>query len=136
MTPKQSAFVREYVIDHNGTQAAIRAGYSPHTANEQAAGLLAKPSIQEAVAALEAQHQERCAVTVESLSDMLTKDRKLAHSLGQAGAAVSATMGLAKLHGLIIAKRQNENVVRGAREFSDAELMAIVNPQQGTPTSH
>ncbi len=28
MTPKQEAFVREYLIDLNATQAAIRAGYS------------------------------------------------------------------------------------------------------------
>lgn len=28
LTPKQSAFVTEYLIDLNATQAAIRAGYS------------------------------------------------------------------------------------------------------------
>lgn len=32
MTPKQEAFVREYLIDLNATQAAIRAGYSAKTA--------------------------------------------------------------------------------------------------------
>lgn len=47
---KQRAFVREYLVDRNGTQAAIRAGYSPHTANEQASDLLAKPNIKELVA--------------------------------------------------------------------------------------
>lgn len=35
MTEKQLRFVKEYLIDLNGTQAAIRAGYSPNTANEQ-----------------------------------------------------------------------------------------------------
>ena len=33
LTEKQKAFVKEYVIDFNGTQAAIRAGYSAKTAN-------------------------------------------------------------------------------------------------------
>jgi phage terminase small subunit len=47
---KQRAFVREYLVDRNGTQAAIRAGYSAHTANEQASDLLAKPNIKELVA--------------------------------------------------------------------------------------
>jgi phage terminase small subunit len=42
-------FVDEYVIDTNGTQAAIRAGYSAKTANEQAARLLAKVSIQKLI---------------------------------------------------------------------------------------
>lgn len=34
MTPKQEAFVREYLIDLNATQAAIRAGYSEKTAED------------------------------------------------------------------------------------------------------
>ena len=50
MTPKQQRFVEEYLIDLNATQAAIRAGYSKHTANEQGSQLLAKLSIQAAVA--------------------------------------------------------------------------------------
>lgn len=41
MTDKQARFCEEYMIDLNATQAAIRAGYSPKTANEQAARLLA-----------------------------------------------------------------------------------------------
>lgn len=45
MTDKQARFCEEYMIDLNATQAAIRAGYSPKTANEQAARLLANVSI-------------------------------------------------------------------------------------------
>lgn len=50
LTPKQAQFVREYLIDLNATQAAIRAGYSKRTANEQGARLLAKASVKAAVA--------------------------------------------------------------------------------------
>lgn len=39
ITPKQKRFCLEYVVDHNGTQAAIRAGYSP--TNPNAAGVMA-----------------------------------------------------------------------------------------------
>lgn len=46
LTPKQMRFCEEYMIDMNGTQAAIRAGYSERTANEQASQLLAKLNIQ------------------------------------------------------------------------------------------
>jgi phage terminase small subunit len=45
LTAKQEMFCREYLIDLNGTQAAIRAGYSENAANEIAAENLAKPSI-------------------------------------------------------------------------------------------
>ena len=45
MTDKQRKFCDEYLIDLNATQAAIRAGYSEKTANEQGARLLANVSI-------------------------------------------------------------------------------------------
>lgn len=35
LTPRQLRFCQEYIIDHNGTQAAKRAGYSQRTSNEQ-----------------------------------------------------------------------------------------------------
>lgn len=44
-------FVEEYAKDRNGTQAAIRAGYSPKTAGQQAFDLLKNPQIQELIAA-------------------------------------------------------------------------------------
>lgn len=46
LNPRQLDFCKQYMIDFNGTQAAIRAGYSEHTANEQASQLLAKLNIQ------------------------------------------------------------------------------------------
>ena len=47
LTEKQKRFCDEYLIDLNATQAAIRAGYSKRTANEQGAQNLAKLSVQE-----------------------------------------------------------------------------------------
>lgn len=40
LTDKQRRFIDEYLIDLNATQAAIRAGYSHRTAQEQSARLL------------------------------------------------------------------------------------------------
>ncbi len=57
--PKREAFCREYLLDLNGTQAAVRAGYSPRTANEQAARLLADVSVAARVAELKAARAER-----------------------------------------------------------------------------
>ena len=45
MTEKQKRFCDEYLVDLNGTQAAIRAGYSKKTANVIAAENLTKPNI-------------------------------------------------------------------------------------------
>lgn len=49
LRPKQAIFVIEYLKDLNGTQAAIRAGYSEHTACEMGSENLRKPHIQEAI---------------------------------------------------------------------------------------
>jgi phage terminase small subunit len=51
MTPKQSIFAREYLIDLNATQAARRAGYKPSYAKRACFVLLRKPAIAAAVAA-------------------------------------------------------------------------------------
>lgn len=45
LTPKMQMFVEEYLVDLNATQAAIRAGYSPKTANRIAAENMSKPVI-------------------------------------------------------------------------------------------
>ena len=47
LTPKQQRFCEEYLIDMNGTQAAIRAGYQPSNANVYSSELLADPNISE-----------------------------------------------------------------------------------------
>ncbi len=63
LTPKQARFVEEYLIDLNATQAAIRAGYSAKTANEQGAQLLAKRSIRQAVADAQSIRSKRPEIT-------------------------------------------------------------------------
>ena len=49
LTAKQQMFVKEYQVDRNATQAAIRAGYSEKTAMEQGYQLLQKTSVKEAI---------------------------------------------------------------------------------------
>lgn len=67
LTDKQQRFVDEYMVDMNATQAAIRAGYSPHTANEQGSQLLAKLSIQRALNAARKAQQERTQITADGV---------------------------------------------------------------------
>lgn len=65
LTPKQQRFVDEYLVDLNGTQAAIRAGYSGKTANEQAARLLAKASVKAAIDGAKAMRSERTRIDAD-----------------------------------------------------------------------
>jgi phage terminase small subunit len=71
LNPKQRAFAREYVADHNATQAAIRAGYSPRSARSQCHDLLRKPAIQQLVADLEAKQEQRQVLDVKRMDALL-----------------------------------------------------------------
>lgn len=71
MTPKQALFVAEYLKDLNGTQAAIRAGYSAKTAGTQAEQLLRKLEIAEAVKAGQSEQLAAAGVTAQKVKDRL-----------------------------------------------------------------
>ena len=51
LTQRQQLFTEEYLVDLNATQAAVRAGYSPKTAQEQGSRLLCNVMVAAAVAA-------------------------------------------------------------------------------------
>jgi len=53
LNEKQKQFCNEYMIDLNATQAAIRAGYSQKTAQEQGARLLSNVMVQEYIQELQ-----------------------------------------------------------------------------------
>ena len=52
LSDKQKQFCIEYLKDFNGTQAAIRAGYSKATSNEQASRLLINVNIKDYIKSL------------------------------------------------------------------------------------
>ena len=62
LNQRQEMFCREYIKDLNGTQAAIRAGYSPKTADRMAYELLKKPEIQAFVLQSKAERVEEVKV--------------------------------------------------------------------------
>lgn len=62
LTDKQEMFCREYLIDLNATQAAIRAGYSEKTARASGCENLTKPDIQNRIAELKADRNEQVSV--------------------------------------------------------------------------
>jgi phage terminase small subunit len=73
LTDKQRAFVDEYLIDFNGTQAAIRAGYSERTAKQIAAENLSKPDLSRAIAEAIEARSRRCKVDQDYVLGLLTQ---------------------------------------------------------------
>lgn len=67
LTAKQAAFVAEYLIDLNATQAAIRAGYSEKAAKAIGAENLTKPDVQEAIKEAMQARAERTEITQDKV---------------------------------------------------------------------
>ena len=67
LNEKQKQFCEEYIIDLNGTQAAIRAGYSKKTARAIANELLTKLDIQEYICVLKNKRSERVKYSQDEL---------------------------------------------------------------------
>ena len=65
LNPKQKAFCKEYLIDLNATQSAIRAGYSEKTAGSIGQENLTKPDIQEHIQKLMTKRSERTEITAD-----------------------------------------------------------------------
>lgn len=67
LRPKQNRFVAEYLRDLNATQAAIRAGYSPKTAEKIGSENLRKPEVKSAIDEAVARRAERVEVTQDDV---------------------------------------------------------------------
>ena len=122
LTAKQAAFVREYMLDFNATQAAIRAGYSQKTAQEQGARLLSNVMVKSALAELQKQAAERNEITVDDIIQELDENRRVALSapIPQASAATAATLGKAKILGLLIEKQETKHTGTITQEVREA----------------
>ena len=115
LTPKQEAFCYGYIETGNAS-GAYRAAYNaekmkPESVAVQAAKMLVSPKIALKIDALRAELRQRHEITVDDLVAELEEARKLAFETDKAAAAVQATMGKAKLLGLVVEK-QETNIVQ------------------------
>lgn len=67
----RGAFVREFLIDMNATNAAIRAGYPPHRARDMGAALRKVPMVRDAIERAMAERARRVGLTADRVLDML-----------------------------------------------------------------
>jgi phage terminase small subunit len=100
LTAKQRRFVEEYLVDWNATQAAIRAGYSEHTARAIGAENLTKLAIAEAVAERSAKVTEKADITTEEIVAGLKREAEREEEGSSHAARVSAWGHLGKYRGM------------------------------------
>ena len=135
LTPKQERFCLRYIELGDATAAYYAAydakGSKPITANRRAKDLLDNGKIAARLRELRLLHQERHLVTVDSITGELEEARRLALDSTQPSAAVSASMGKAKLHGLIVDKgeltgKDGGPLVVQTKEQRDAAVAAAL----------
>lgn len=105
---RHERFAQELAKGKTATEAYVLAGYKSHDGN--AATLRGNQRVADRVAELQAIAAKAVALTVHDIARQLDEDRVFAQKQGSAAAAVSATMGKAKVLGLIIDKNEFSGV--------------------------
>lgn len=131
LTPKQEAFVQAY--HRLGNQRhAYKASYNAENMSgvvidNKASLLMKRDDIRVRLKELQDAAAKKNEVTIETITKMLATAYKIATQEKQASAAVAASMGLGKLHGLIVEKRHVETTDKNkaAREMSDDDLINL-----------
>ena len=147
LTPKQRKFAESYVECGNASKA-YRLHYDtkkmkPVSVHQAAKELLDNPKITLRIRELQAAHRQRHDVTVDRLTDELEEARFAAMVFGHVSAAVAATMGKAKLHGLItdnlkvngleaLKRKTDEELVESIRELA-AEITGYTAAAERKP---
>lgn len=134
LTPKQEAFALAYVETGNASEAYRRAydpkRMTPEAIAVEASKLLKHPKVALRVSELQAEHAERHKVTVDDIIRQLDEDRLFAREHEAPAAAISSTMGKAKVLGFLTDKvhhsggNVNVQVVRFS-DMTDEELARI-----------
>lgn len=130
MTPKKEKFSQLYVELGNAS-AAYRGAYDadqmkPETVNKRASELLDDGEVAGRIEELRAVHAERHDMTVDVIADMLRKDRIFAREKLSPAAAVSATMGLAKLYGHLRDKAEHTGKNGGPIQTEDRTTASLI----------
>ena len=106
MTPKQEAFVREYLVDKNATDAAKRAGYSERTAHSAGPRLLANVEIATAIRHEHSKALGRVQITADMILDGIHREATSELPEGASSARIKAWELLAKVQGMLIERSE------------------------------
>ena len=138
MNTRQARFVQEYLIDRNGAAAAVRAGYSAHTARQIAYEILTRPDVAAAVgqgeARLAAEAELSRAATLKGFQEAI----EIARLRSDPSAMIAGWREIGKMCGYYAPERKQVQLstdVRAQRNelarMTDAELAELIAGGQG-----
>jgi phage terminase small subunit len=134
LRPKQQRFIDEYLVDLNGTAAAVRAGYSAKCARSIATENLAKPALQAALRLRQAQEANRLQITRQTVIQRILEGIDMAREMQRPDVMIRGLADIARMLGLYQPERHrvelSEGIVSSMARFeamSDAELAALAS---------
>ena len=138
LTARQTRFIDEYLVDANGTQAAIRAGYGAAGARVAAHRLLTNVAISSAIEARQKADATRLWIDRESVLAGLLEAVEMAREQRNPAGMIAGLREIGKLMGFYApttAKVEVVDMVTMPRfeTMSDEHLLALI--EQGTAKS-
>ncbi len=106
LTAKQTRFVDAYLVDCNGTQAAIAAGYSQVSARVGAHRLLTKPAVRAAIAARQGVDSQRLQIGRQEAINALLEAVQQARALGDPMAMIAGWREIGRMLGFYAPERR------------------------------
>ena len=145
LTPKQEKFVMEYFTTGNASEAYRRSydakNMKIETIKRRAFELLCNGNITAFLDKLKEKALEKSQMTVLDIVEMLKEDRQFAYQCEQPAAAISASLGIAKMFGFGTEKTENVNkheiIITGGLPndlFADIEIQSEAKEIEGKNT--
>ena len=129
---QQHTFAVQYVLDHCGAAAAVRAGYAPKAARQTACELLAKPDVRALVAEHEAEAERSLGLSRDRVIEGLKAAIELARAQGNPAAQIAGWREIAKMCGYyaperkqVVVTKTNDALRVQYESMSDTELMRV-----------
>jgi len=142
LTQKQARFVAEYLVDGNGTRAAVAAGYGVAGAHASASRTLRIVKVQEALQARQRADATRLSISRDDVLVGLLAAFELARQQGVPATMVSAARELGRLLGYYAPETRRVEItddgndtMRRMEAMSDAQLVALIGRGCETPST-
>jgi phosphoribosylaminoimidazole (AIR) synthetase len=137
MTPKQRRFVDEYLVDGNGSRAAVAAGYGRAGARVAACRALANDNVQDALQARQAADATRLSLRREDALQGLLDGIELARAQGNPAAMISGWREIGRMLGfyepdraeVVVGVVDESRLMTSMNLMTDAELVALIAGQ-------
>lgn len=130
LTQKQEAACQAYIECKGNQSEAYRQAYDaenmkPESVWVEACKVFASPNVAQRVIALQKDHAERHNVTVDTITKELEENRAVGLAEGQSAAMTAATMGKAKIHGLVTDKKELAGKDGGPLQIAEINFIPV-----------